>query len=461
MLAQGAARALVRAVCLSVYALAMLVFLRDYAAIEWPFYGYAYVGVSRTGIAVLVGFLIAISAFLPGRIESPSSLALIVICLFVLVPAAVCAVGMPQRGGPNPNLMLLSLGVSFIIACVTNRGSSDPGSVVTREPHPLFILLLVALAVLTMAFLIYRFRDIMSFASLDTLYEQREKGAATNVFEGYTQTYSQYVFSTGLVAFGLFKRNIWFIGLGLAGSLVNYMITAEKAGIRYPVFIVSLFAMMKSKRKIFRDVNLIAVALAAILYLSVRYYHSSGIAEFAAWYFGMRTALTPGAFILHYMDFFSYRGYTYFSHVRGLDLFIPVPEQFANDARWPSIGIILGEDHFGFQRLNANANFIASDGIASLGLLGIPLAVVTFGFFLRLLDRISRGIGDLAVVLLVPVALMLTNGSLLTVITSFGGLFWIAAFQFAFPVKDGRRGVSAFSWRREASAGAGLYPDPN
>lgn len=142
--------------------------------------------------------------------------------------------------------------------------------------------------------------------------------------------------------------------------------------------------------------------------------------------------MTPGSFIVQYMDFFSHRGYTHFSHIRGIGSVIGTPSQYANDGRWPALGLIVGEDHFGFLRLNANASFVASDGIASFGIIGIPVVFFLVALYLRVLDKSAHGIGGVALVILLPFTLTLSNGSIFTLLTSFGGIFWVIIMRFVF-----------------------------
>jgi hypothetical protein len=421
-----------RLVSVGVLAAVLMILLRDYASTEWWIYGFDFFPPQRSDMAFLAIFIVLTAAFLPSHIRSPSSLILILVYLLVVVPAAVCATGMSLML-PGPRLQFLAvLGVSYIVACLMNRQPGDWLSPPLRHPHRLVVPVMVIMAGLLLAYLVYRYRDIMSFASLDTLYEQREKGAADTLIDGYVQTYSQYVLSTGLVAFGVIRRNIVLILVGIVGSIINFMITAEKAGFTYPFIIIAVYFMLKARHNFFRSIHFMALSIAAVLYISLQVYQGVFAAEFALWYVGIRTMMVPGSFVLHYLTFFAERGFTYFSHIRGLDILIGVPNEYYNDPRWPGIGLIIGEDHFGLNDLNANASFIASDGAASLGLLGIFLAVIGFGLLLKVFDKVSSGIGILAVLLLVPIGLTLTNGSLFTILTSFGGALWIALFHFGF-----------------------------
>jgi hypothetical protein len=427
-----------RLASIGLLAIVLMVMLRDYASIEWWVYGFDYFEPTRRDTIALAVFVLLTGAFLPGEMRSPSAMILIMVYLLVIVPAAVCIAGMGPIA-PGQRLMLMaSLGGSYIVACLINRQSQSALRSAVRHPHPLVVPVLVLLFAVTLAYLVFRYRHIMSFASLDTLYEQRERGAADTLVDGYIQTYSQYVLSTGLVAFGLVRRNLLLIGAGIVGSVTNFMITAEKAGFIYPLIIIAMYAMIRARRRFFRSVHFMALSLAGILYAALKVYKGAFAAEFALWYVGIRTMMVPGSFILHYLDFFSQRGFTLFSHIRGLNLLIGVPEQYSNDSRWPGIGLIIGEDYFGLDDLNANANFIASDGAASLGLLGIPISIVAFGLLLKAFDKVSQGTGSVSLLLLLPIGLTLTNGSLFTILTSFGGIFWLMLFHFGFknPVKS-------------------------
>jgi hypothetical protein len=299
------------------------------------------------------------------------------------------------------------------------------------------------------AFLVYIFGSIMSFSNLDDIYYQRSKGAASNFIEGYAQTYLQYVLATGLLAIGLYSRNIFFMLFALIGSIICYMITAEKSGLMYPIFIIALFSIIRAQSNIVSSTYFVALIFSIIMYFSSLFYQSSSIANFVSWYFGMRSIFIPGAFITYYFDYFSTGSFTNFSHIRGIDMIVPTPSEFVNDPRWPSIGLIVGEEYLKVRNMNANASFIASDGVASLGYLGVAISFFMFGCFIKLLDYVCRGISlDLSLCLLLPICLTLTNGSLFTVLTSFGGIFWILVFKYAFVLNpDGRgRTIAPRKW---------------
>ena len=332
--------------------------------------------------------------------------------------------------------LLFSLAIGFTLACLVTRSFSWQGP--PRKDAAQLLPFLVIAWLACLAILVYLFGSIMSFSGLDEIYMQREQGKAGNLFEGYVQTYFGYVFSPALLAFGLVRKNYLLVAAGFAGSVVLYMITAEKAVFMYPIFMTLLFLVLRLSEVSFLTTSFIALVFSGLLYFATVFYTDSAIASFVAWYLGIRSILFPGVFVAHYSNFFGEYGYTSATQITGVSLLIETPVSFSSDPRWPSIGLLVGEDYMGIPTMNANASFVAWDGVASFGLYGAFGSLLLFAMFLVVLDKCSRGINkSLVLPLLVPLALTLTNGSLFTAFTSFGGLFWIVCLAFLFSARGG------------------------
>lgn len=422
---------LLLASCIYVYSLLNL--LARYASVQWDVYGYSYGGIDFLDSIALITALTAWVFVLPKKIDRPSSFILIIVYIFVCLPAIVAMVGFENMLEKNRYILLVALVLGFGISCLLIRGFEKNDLNVTREYSSKFILLLILSWYICLASMLYSSIGIMSFAGLDSIYEQREIGAAKNLFEGYVQTYFGYVFSPALLTIGLQKKKYIYIVLGCLGAVLLYLVTAEKAVITYPIFIAALFHMLKNKNKLYSTAVFILLIFSIFLLFGAFFHESFETAEFIAWYLGVRTLLTPGAFIVHYADYFSETGYTYFTHISGVSNFIDIPTQYLASARWPSIGHLVGEDYLNIPTLNANANFMASDGIASAGIVGLFFSLILFAIFLIILDRVAKGVSaTISLPILLPIALTLTNGSLFTVLLSFGGLFWIISFKLFF-----------------------------
>lgn len=277
----------------------------------------------------------------------------------------------------------------------------------------------------------------MNLVGLDDLYQQRAVGAATNVIDGYAQAYGQYVLSTAMVAIGLYRKKSFYVLCGIAGSIISYAITAEKAGLLYPIFVTILYFLISRKNLFSRSGFILIAGCAALNFISVFLFSYINVFEIICINFGVRTTLVPGVFVMHYYDFFSSNGFTHFSQIRGLDLIVETPPQYILDSRWPRLGLIIGEDYINYPNLNANANFIATDGIASFGLVGICIPFILLWFVLKIFDFCARGIDiSWSLPIMVPIALTLSNASVFSIMTSFGGFFWMLMFRFMFVEKQ-------------------------
>ena len=413
------------------YAAALAYCLAAYAAVEFPEYGFSFGEVSVLDAWVLCIVLVAWAAVLPRRIQRPSSLFLILIYLFVCVPAAVAMVGLEGLSDSFYYPLLFSLGFGFTVACLVV--SSFPWRGVPRKDVTQLLPFLFLAWVACLAVLLASFGSVMSFSGLDDIYAQRDQGKAGNLFEGYVQTYFGYAFSPALLAFGLVRKKYLLIIAGIVGSVVLYMITAEKGAFMLPFFMISIFLAMSLNARLFLTPSFIALGFSALLFFATLFHSDSAIASFVAWYLGIRSLLVPGVYLTHYSNYFGDHGYTLATHITGVNLLIDTPIGFSSHPRWPSIGHMVGEDYLNFPGLNANANFIAWDGVASFGLFGAFVSLPLFAIFLVVLDKCSQGIDKrLLLLLLLPLALMLTNGSLFTGFASFGGLFWILVLGFLF-----------------------------
>lgn len=415
------------------YTFSLINVLANYASKEWPMYGYSFNEIKFLDLIILCATLVAWALVVPRKIDRPSSLVLIIIYIFVCLPATVAILGFEKIPTNKHYLLLFALVLGYSFSCLLTNVSKKYSFDSKRQYSQKFIPFLLFLWVISCGFLLYTSANLMNFSGLDTIYEQREIGAAKNIFEGYIQTYFGYVISPALVVIGLYKKNYLFVSLGFLGGLVLYLITAEKAVITYPVFVVIFFYILNIKNNLYNTAVFIMLLFSLFLFFAVSFYESNETASFVAWYLGIRTLLIPGAFIVHYADYFSETGYTYMTHISGVSNFIETPVQYLASARWPSIGHLVGEDYLNIPTLNANANFMASDGIASAGFIGLFISLILLTIFLMTLDKVTQGIKiSISLPILLPIALTLTNGSLFTVLLSFGGLFWIIAFKLFF-----------------------------
>lgn len=413
------------------YAVSLMYCLAEFASVEWSMYGFTFGEVGILDALILIFVLLVWAIVMPKRISKASSMFLVITHAFVCIPSAVMTVSLNSGNEGHYYPLLIMLGTSFALTCLASRSLHWPTK--PRESAPLVIKLVFVAWCVSFILMVLIFGAIMDFPSLAEIYLQRELGKANNAFEGYLQTYFGYVFSPTLLILGLARKNYLFVIAGWSGGIVLFMVTAEKAVFMYPIFVSALYIVLRSRSGMPLNGYNLYVILSILLIFSTLFFSQSDIAKFIANFIGTRSLLTPGLFVPLYYDYFGEVSYTFGSHISGISSLIDGPMQLTSQHRWPSIGHLVGEDHIGITGLNANATFIASDGIASFGLQGIFFSFLIFSLFLFAIDYSSRGVPlDISLPILLPLALALTNGSLFTVCLSFGGFFLIFFFAYLF-----------------------------
>lgn len=218
-----------------------------------------------------------------------------------------------------------------------------------------------------------------------------------------------------------------------------YMITAQRTVILLPVVIIAMHFLLRGRRWFFRSSAFALLFLSACVAASAFYYEESLVASFLSQFLVFRTLGLPGLTFSQYFDLFSVDGFTWWSHVRGLDFLVTVPWSFASDPLWPGLGYIIGDRVYDNVANNANANLFSGDGVAAAGAFGVLVIGMVLAGWLALLDRATRGWDRRFVILvMVPLGLSLTNGHFFTTMLSFGGLFWLLVFHYYKPRQEGR-----------------------
>ena len=416
-------------------------FALNFAHIEylnpvWEYYGFTYRAVDLSEVAFMVFLVTSAAMVLPIKLERASSVVMLLLFAVVYVPTVVITLGLDENRIERYGFSLLMLGLAFVIACLAARLSGK------REPAPqlpgvifnrFFLWSWWGLLVV----LVYSYSSIMTFAGLDDVYEQRAAGASTSLLMGYLQTYFSNVLSPALIALGLVQRKYWLALIGVVGCVIVYMITAQRTVVLLPFVIIGLHYLLTSGVWIFRSSAFPLILLAIAVILCATYYADNSIASFLSTYLVFRTLALPGLTFSQYFDVFGTYGPTWWSHIRGIDLFIAVPDFFAGHPSWPGLGYIVGDMAYGNVENNVNANLFSSDGIAASGPVGVLVIGIILAGWLVLLNRVTRGWDEtLAILVTLPLGLTLTNGSLFTMMLSFGGLFWLLIFHFYKPTAE-------------------------
>lgn len=391
---------------------------------SWEYLGITYATPSLTAYALGAALIGLAGLLMPSRFEAPSSVFLMALAFIVYVPTVVITLALRADAIEAYGANLLALALAFGGACLVCRRDSAKLEGGNLPDGPLVWGLLAAWTLATIA-TIAMYSDTLRLVGFGGVYEQREAGAATSIVAAYLQTYYLNVVCPAVLAVGLLdRRRPWMIIVGLAGFLLTYAVAAQKAALFLPFVMLGAYAAMTTAGRLLGLSATVALVLTSAIALGTAMYLEGGSNWFAAIVIH-RTIAIPGLTLSQYVDFFGEVGYTFWSHVRVVSLLVPPPPSLADNPLWPNLGYLIGEHTLGDTKLNVNANLFASDGVAAAGPLGIIAIGGIFAIWLSALDRAGRGWDRRFVALvLLPVAISLTNGPLFTVLLSFGGFFW-------------------------------------
>lgn len=410
----------------------------SYISVRWSYMGFPYYPMTPWQIAFAALGVMAVAFSLPTRLRGPSSIFLWLLFAFVYVPTMAQTYMLAEREANVYNIPLAALTIVMIVACwICGRVSSSaaqPGrsTPVEMVPHQGLAYGFVVLAMVLSGLQLFYYRDILTFSdftSSSDIYAQRFAAAdVTGGVIGYVRTYYSTVIAPPVIALGLLSRRYrWFIVPGLACFVISYMIDGSKISLIIPVAMLGIYGVVRWARS---GVLVMTGALGALTFICGLLTGQSAALRYFADLILVRSIAIPGQQFALYYDLFGTRGYTWWSNVKGINLFVPPPATFAADPRWPMLGKIVGEEYGGIaSQNNSNANPFAGEGVAAAGALGVVVIGLVLAAYLRLLDQTASSLHRTFVLLVsVPVAMALTNIHLSTMLMSFGGAFWVAAF---------------------------------
>jgi oligosaccharide repeat unit polymerase len=393
-------------------------------------WGFSYNDIGINSWIFILTSVFFISMTMPIKIMRPSGLVMTVLYILVLLPTleitmASKTVSMELYG---PGLAALVIGFCIMGACVSLNHYKNNHSVSKIEINGRSVYLLFFIYLILFFFILVSFKDVINFVGLDKIYEQRELGKSSNPFEAYAQTYLAYVFSPAIYAIGLTRKNYFFIFCGLSGFLLMFGVTAERTIFMLPLAMYMVYKLVDYElyKKTITGWLIFLISLFTVVIIAFR--EESEIFDLISIYFVYRVVSVPGSMFWQYADVFSRYGYTYWSNVGGLNLFIDKPNSFSHIPSWPQLGHIVAREILNVES-NSNANLFAYDGLAGFGPYGVIAISLLLGTWLVSLDYVSEHFEPKFVLTVTfPMAFSLTNGSFFTLLLTFGGLFWLIYF---------------------------------
>jgi len=411
-------------------AYACAVYLSDalYLHNKWGYYGFLFVTPSFQVVSLMTLLVFMVSMMVPLKIDRPSSLLIVTLYLVIYIPTVVITLCLSKEAVKDYGIELSSLTVAFFLICIAARLPLRRYSITPLLPGREFSTPLIAMWLVLGIYLIWRYHAVMHLVGLDSIYGQRALAVIDDGITGYAMSYFAVVVNPALVTIGIIRRRRLLLVMGVLGAIIVYAINATKISLALPLLMLILAKVWQSDKPISRSSVLLSVGMLGI-YAFVFFAHYVMNTSVPMDLFAFRSIGLPALTFSQYSDIFSHDGYTWWSHIKGISLFIPAPSAYANDPSWPNLGHIVGGHVYESSEVNANANFFVSDGVASAGSLGILVIGVVAAFLFSTFDRLAKFIDPLFVMLAtLPLATIITNGSIFTLFLSFGGFFWMLVF---------------------------------
>ncbi len=411
------------AVCfVAVYYLGYVLFLH-------PWFGYfGFALYPRSNAFLMLTVLVAVSPIVLYQDFRALSSAIAVFIYLILYVPIVLTFGLASSR-PVGDIVIVQL---VFMACMCVLFLTD--RVIIRSPLKLdteldLIPMVLVATVISTLYLLFVYRGHLRLVSFgEAVYAQR--AATADVGGGLVTRYLSAWLATALtplcLAHGLFTRNWKYFGAGSAACVVIYMAVAAKVMIILPFVYVALYLLFSGGRlrKVY-PISIVSLLAFILVMLAITGADVGGIIFLVSSILLSRTVGNGGLVTLAYYDFFTFHPQTDYSHINLVRmLFGSYP--YGTDG----LGQVVGQYYWSAD-MNANANFWATDGLAALGLLGVPVVTVVCALLFVAINSFTRAYDQLFVLLcFVPFVQYLLNTSLFTSLWSGGAIFLLLFFMF-------------------------------
>lgn len=338
----------------------------------------------------------------------------------VYVPGVVTASRMGSLPGGSYELVTL-LTISLLIMAIITRTVPAPYLAVAGRLRFSSLRYLIWISVLSLLALIAVYHSIMDISGIATIYEQRARAGSFGAgrFTQYLLNWTPYAFLPILLTHGILRRRAGLLSIGLIGLFIIFMINGAKIVFAIVLIMVAIDFLF-SRRLVDRPARILIIPLAPTLVILLLTVFSGGnfseAVNFVISQVLMRAIAIQAVMLTTYADFFATHPLTYMSHVTGVSAFIHYPYS-------QPLGNMVGIYLVGGTGFNANSGFWATDGIASFGLIGIPIASFFVSLLLVLINMIgARTSLRFLCIALAPFCMAAANTSFFTAFITGGGL---------------------------------------
>lgn len=407
------------------YAVA-LCYAYEVLSLWWAYFGFTY---NQNNKALL--YLACVGAALPATllVSRPRTFAECSAWFLYILVFLPCMIVPVMQYSSDLN-RLVQIFVATFVGCVLflviSRGEVKRIALPTVPPK-VFWGLLAAVWVSLMLFIVISFGESFQFVSIDDIYTQRFAGAeVANTGVRYAMAVLVSAIDPFLIAAGLYTRRYWLAGVGVASQFFLFGTLAARAVLLSPLFVIGAYFLTdrdaRMRGSLFLIGLLIMVALTAPL---LAFYNpvGGGFNNIVTLVY-LRTLLISGAIFGVYEQFFAVYPLTYYSNNNIISSFVQYPFGDLSVGQAVLLTLIPSSAK---DIAELNANFLATDGIAALGVVGVPVASAASALILRLLSRFIQPERTMLMTAAgTGFILSMANTSLLTSLVTGGGIALVA-----------------------------------
>lgn len=320
--------------------------------------------------------------------NAPSRLGAVIVYVILYVPGQLTLLFMWQRQVEELILLQFILMMSMYCLFIASKwGFSDSKSTLkdfSLVPPDSLVRLVRYLTILSIVILVLKNYQNMRFVSFADVYELRAEAAESEggFFDSYMVMWLTYCFLPFFYAKAFITKNLKEFFFGAFGSLMIYMTNGAKMAILLGIMIFGVYVLISSGKQYLNKVLTILISFILIILLAIP---NTGFWVFFKSIVLVRVLAVGGWTISTYYEYFTANDFTYFTHIGPIQSLLgsyPYGEY--------SLGQVIGIEYSGSATANFNASFWASDGIAALGLIGIPVITIVVCILFYIINRSSR-----------------------------------------------------------------------
>lgn len=428
-----------RLVALCAVALLAHAFNCSYEAYVAPRYEFMGMGFRKVDPQyVLTSWLYALipGLFLPLKLERPSQVFLYVQYFIFYVPFVFSAYHVTHPLVSHAaifqlvTMFFLSM-LLLAIACTIPSKRSISVPMTPSSYWSIFIFLFLGFSIL----LLVTYKDNLKLVSFDDVYELREaageitgKSLLGSRFTAYALTWLQGCLAPIAFAVSLFNRKWHLAFISSLPFLLIYMIQGSKVALIAPLFTLFFYIWATRLPKYaFVSFSLVLTGLLLVPYgisfLGLELWNTPYLLLV-----NTRTFTIPQMVSVQFFDFFQSHSFTFGGHIPGVDLIFPYrfKQGLPYEIGW-----------YYFDRpVGANVGIWAGDGIASFGLIGVPIFTCFLIALLKAIDSVTSHLKVSFVIVAMAYLASIFANVQINVVLGTNGLF-LALFFLMFMPKRG------------------------